>query len=85
MVINVIKLCYNFSRLLQDHMKVSHELSEREVLRPGMTRLSFPYFMSQEAIDFVVKAVSMIAIHGWKLLPQVHNNSESTFSGCVLT
>jgi hypothetical protein len=47
------------------------EFSEREVLRPGMTRLSFTYFMSKETINFIVEAVKLIAIHGWKMLPQV--------------
>lgn len=39
--------------------------------RPGVTRLSFPYFMSDDIITFVVEAVAMVAEHGWKLLPQV--------------
>lgn len=47
------------------------EFSEREVLRPGVTRLSFPYFMSWEGVEFVVKAVELVAKEGWKLLPQV--------------
>ena len=40
-------------------------------IRPGVTRLSFPYFMSDDVITFVVEAVAMVAEHGWKLLPQV--------------
>ena len=48
-----------------------HEFSEREVLRPGMTRLSFPYFLRQEVVEYIVRAVLVIAEHGWKLLPQV--------------
>ena len=40
-------------------------------LRPGVTRLSFPYFLSQSAVDYVIKAVTIVAKHGWKLLPQV--------------
>ena len=39
--------------------------------RPGVTRLSFPYFMSRASMDYVIKAVAMVAKHGWKLLPQV--------------
>ena len=27
--------------------------------------------MSDDGVDFVLKAVSMVAEHGWKLLPQV--------------
>ena len=32
-------------------------------LRPGVTRVSFPYFLSQAAVDYVVKAVAMVAKH----------------------
>ena len=39
--------------------------------RPGVTRLSFPYFMNDDVITFVVEAVAMVAEHGWKILPQV--------------
>lgn len=63
---------YLISRLFYGHTR-SHEFSEQEVLRPGMTRLCFPYFMSKEAVEFVVKAVSLIAERGWRLLPQVNH------------
>ena len=36
-----------------------------------MTRLSFPYFMSREVVDYIVQAVTMVAKQGWKLLHQV--------------
>ena len=39
--------------------------------RPGFVRLNLPYFMSHDAMEFVLKAVDMVAEHGWKLLPQV--------------
>ena len=39
--------------------------------RPGVTRLSLPYFMSDETVDYIITAVAMTARHGWKLLPQV--------------
>ena len=39
--------------------------------RPGVIRLSFPYFMNDDVITFVVEAVAMVAEHGWKILPQV--------------
>ena len=34
-------------------------------------RLNLPYFMSDTTVEFVLKAVKMVAEHGWKLLPQV--------------
>lgn len=39
--------------------------------RPGFVRLNLPYFMSHDAVEFVLKAVEMVAEHGWMLLPQV--------------
>lgn len=39
--------------------------------RPGFVRLNLPYFMSDGAVEFVLKAVELVAEHGWKLLPQV--------------
>ena len=41
-------------------------------------RLNLPYFMSDDAVDFVLEAVKMVAEHGWKLLPQV-NEAKSWF------
>ena len=53
-------------------MEGSHYSEQmREALKPGLTRLSFPYFMSEEAVQFVVEAVKITARDGWKLLPQV--------------
>lgn len=36
-----------------------------------MTRLSFPYFMSREAVDYITQAIAMVARDGWRLLPDV--------------
>ena len=53
-------------------MEGSHFPEEmREALKPGVTRISFPYFMSEEVVEFVIEAVRMVAREGWKLLPQV--------------
>ncbi|XP_065205688.1 uncharacterized protein LOC135835380 isoform X2 [Planococcus citri] len=41
-----------------------------EMLRPGFTRISLPYFMSDAEVTFVLEAVKMVATEGWKLLPQ---------------
>ena len=39
--------------------------------RPGVSRLSFTYFMSDEVVEYIIRAVTMVANHGWKLLPLV--------------
>ena len=41
-----------------------------EILRPGFTRISLPYFMSDAEVTFILEAVKMVATEGWKLLPQ---------------
>lgn len=75
LILNLYILTYR--RMFQDHLRI-HDFSEREVLRPGLTRLSLPYFLSQEVIDYVVKAVVMVAEHAWRLLPLVY-----MMIGCV--
>jgi selenocysteine lyase/cysteine desulfurase len=35
----------------------------------AFTRLSFPYFISEEAFRYVLEAVHLVADHGWRLLP----------------
>jgi len=46
------------------------EETTAESLRPGFVRLSFPYFMSEAEVAFVLEALKMVATEGWKLLPQ---------------
>jgi hypothetical protein len=43
--------------------------------RPGFVRINLPYFMDEETIQFVLEAVKLVAKEGWKLLPQVRDNS----------
>lgn len=42
---------------------------DSEILRPGFARFSLHYTMSDETVDFVLRAVDWVATHGWKLLP----------------
>lgn len=39
--------------------------------------MTFPYFMSDKDIEFVINAVSIVAVHGWKELPQYTFNPET--------
>ncbi|KAJ1549065.1 hypothetical protein HK405_010371 [Cladochytrium tenue] len=41
-----------------------------EVLKPGMSRVSFPYFADDEEVEYILEAVNFVADHGWKFLPQ---------------
>ncbi|KAL8616794.1 hypothetical protein ACOMHN_017831 [Nucella lapillus] len=65
------------SRLDRVHLRRYMEYSHREILRPGFTRLNLPYFLSQDQLDFVLQAVTLVAQHGWRLLPQYMFNPET--------
>ena len=45
-------------------------LDKHEVLRPGFTRVSFPYWLTQSEIDFIVDGILFVAEHGPKFLRQ---------------
>jgi selenocysteine lyase/cysteine desulfurase len=61
-------------RLLGIDIERSHEF-EREIARgcegikPGWTRVSFNYFVSEAVFRYLVDAVDLVATDGWKLLP----------------
>eukprot|EP00656_Telonema_subtile_P037008 TRINITY_DN4108_c0_g1_i1.p1 TRINITY_DN4108_c0_g1~~TRINITY_DN4108_c0_g1_i1.p1 ORF type:complete len:1013 (+),score=253.27 TRINITY_DN4108_c0_g1_i1:135-3173(+) len=44
-------------------------LDKLEVLRPGFCRVSFPYFMSDEDVTYILDAMDFVADHGWRFLP----------------
>ncbi|MCA0893935.1 aminotransferase class V-fold PLP-dependent enzyme [Microbulbifer agarilyticus] len=39
------------------------------VLRPGWVRLNFNYFIDEDTFEYLLRAVELVAEHGWKLLP----------------
>lgn len=41
-----------------------------EGIKPGWVRVNFNYFISEETFDYIVKAVELVAEHGWRLLPR---------------
>jgi selenocysteine lyase/cysteine desulfurase len=48
-----------------------HEIATGcEGIKPGWTRISFNYFISEAVFSYLVDAVDLIATHGWKLLPE---------------
>ena len=61
-------------RLLGIDLERSHEFEHEithgcEGIKPGWTRVSFNYFISEAVFDYLVAAVDLVATHGWKLLP----------------
>lgn len=48
-----------------------------ECIKPGWFRINFNYFISEDAFDYIVKAIDMVATHGWKLLPAYNFDPQS--------
>jgi selenocysteine lyase/cysteine desulfurase len=69
-------------RLLGIDIERSHEF-EREIasgcegIKPGWVRVSFNYFISEPVFEYIVRAVSMVAEHGWRLVPQYRFSLDS--------
>ncbi len=62
-------------RLLGIDLDRSHEFEHEitqgcEGIKPGWTRVSFNYFISEAVFQYLVAAVDLVAEHGWKLLPE---------------
>lgn len=65
-------------RLDRHHLRRGHaEHSERELLRPGFVRVSFPWFEDDETVKYILAAIDFIGTHGWKFLVQYTCNSET--------
>jgi len=61
-------------RLLGIDLDRAHELAGQAVdgwlgIKPGWTRLSFSYYLSEPAFAYIVEAVHLVASHGARLLP----------------
>lgn len=65
------KLAVDYDRLLID------DTQDLESLRPGYTRISLPYFMSDNEIGFILEALKMVATEAWKLLPQYECDNQT--------
>lgn len=55
----------------QDLVKKYKEafLDGQVLLKMGFSRLNFPYFATDEDIEFVLKAVEFVAEYAWMMLP----------------
>lgn len=42
--------------------------SKDPTVKPGFTRLSFPYFLTTQDVEFMVKCIDFVGTHGWKFL-----------------
>ena len=44
-------------------------LNKNELLRPGFTRISFPWMLREDEVNYIVSALQSISNQGWKMLP----------------
>lgn len=51
--------------------------SGKELIRPGFVRISLNYFVDEAEIEFVLKAIRMVADMGWACLPQYTFNADT--------
>ena len=62
-------------RLLGIDLEASHEYERQitmgcEGIKPGWVRVSVNYFVSEPVFSYLLRAVDLIATHGWRLLPE---------------
>ncbi|XP_049531773.1 uncharacterized protein LOC125949110 isoform X3 [Anopheles darlingi] len=58
------QLMVEYEKLLND------ESLNAGCLHPGYTRITFPFFMPESEVGFILEALKMVATEAWKLLPQ---------------
>ncbi len=62
----------SYSKSLEKAIADGHAL-----LRPGWVRLNFNYFIDEETCEYLIRALELIAEHGWRLLPYYRFNCSS--------
>ncbi len=68
----------NFSDELSDKLLAALMRDDNaEIFRPGVVRVSLPYFLSEHEFEFVMRALEFVGEHGWKLLAQYTFNTET--------
>ncbi|XP_041767350.1 uncharacterized protein LOC121591062 isoform X3 [Anopheles merus] len=65
------QLMVEYEKLLHDEsLKAGH-------LHPGYTRITFPFFMPEAEVAFILESLKMVATEAWKLLPQYEVDARS--------
>lgn len=52
-------------------------LDKHEVLRPGFSRVSFPYWLTEASINFIVSAIEFVADYGHMFIPSYRYNPKT--------
>lgn len=65
------------SRLDRDHLRIKHDTTKAEILRPGFTRLNISFYLEPSKVQFILEAIRFVCEHGWKFLPLYIFNLET--------
>ncbi len=66
----LLGMTMQYSRALEKQI-----LKGEIILRPGWMRVNFNYFISETTFEYIVQAIELVALHGWRLLPYYYFNN----------
>ena len=69
---NVLGIRGEYVRYLEKEL-----LEKNELLRPGFVRVSFPYFLRADEVEYVLRAIEQVSKHGYRLLPLYRFNHKT--------
>lgn len=52
-------------------------LDKHEVLRPGFSRVSFPYWLTAASVDYILSSIEFVADHGHMFIPSYRYNPKT--------
>ncbi|HSG60473.1 MAG TPA: aminotransferase class V-fold PLP-dependent enzyme [Pseudomonadales bacterium] len=61
---SLLNMTMSYSRALETQIAKGHT-----VLRPGWVRVNFNYFIDEDTFEYMLRAIELVAEHGWRLLP----------------
>ncbi|MBL4630588.1 MAG: aminotransferase class V-fold PLP-dependent enzyme, partial [Paraglaciecola sp.] len=64
---SLLAMDMEYSKAIETQLLAGHM-----ILRPGWVRLNFNYFIDEATFEYIVRAVELVAEHGWRLLPFYH-------------
>ncbi|BFZ24449.1 hypothetical protein BsWGS_27488 [Bradybaena similaris] len=78
---NLLGVTEKMGEILEQLITVKEPLGSKTrnvIFKPGYVRLNFPYFMPDNCVRFVLKAIQMSAEKGWVLLPLYSYNRHTS-------
>ena len=64
-------------RIDRTHLRVRHETTKAEIVRPGFVRFNLAFFFGEDRVQFILNAIQFVCEHGWRFLPHYIFNLET--------